>query len=545
MCGIFFVQTRTGFERIHRDGLKGVLDAFYSFKYRGPDRSKHKRQYLQTDVAADEQFIGFHRLAINGTSPVGDQPITCYPQKGEVLDVICNGEIYNYRALAEEFDISLSEGCSDCEIIPKLYLKIGMQETVKRLDGVFAFILSHKGKIYIGRDPIGVRPLFMLWGTHDIVISSEAKGCEGFLITGKVEQVNPGTLTTMNISGETATSSVYKWWSSQTNPYIEATIGKRVLVNTLFDLLNKATEKRLMSERPIGCLLSGGLDSSIIASILSRKIENLRTFSIGFAEDSTDLKAARKVASHLKTDHTEIVIPYEEALGAIPTVVRVTETYDITTIRASTGMYLLSKWISDNTDIKVLYSGEGSDELFCGYLYFHNAPSNEDLESESTRLVHELHLYDVLRADRTTAAHGLELRVPFLDKEIITFASSLKGSVRHPIQLDEEPEIRNMEKLILRKAFENYLPEEIVWRRKEGFSDGVSNLQKPWYAYIQESLEEKFPNLSPVKREEAYYRQLFGEHFQNFSNPIPRNWMPRWTDASDPSGRVIGAFDEQ
>jgi len=537
MCGIFFVQTKKGFEKIHQEGLKGVLDAFYSFKYRGPDRSRHKRQILSDE---SEQFIGFHRLAINGLSQSGDQPITCYPKKGQILDVVCNGEIYNYKELAEEFEISLSEGCSDCESIPKLYLKIGMEETIKRLDGVFAFVLSHDGKIYVGRDAIGVRPLFILWGTHEIVISSEAKGCEGFLIPGTARQIEPGTLTTLNIGGNTATATVYKWWEVS-DPYMDC--GKQILISTLNQLLIEATSKRLMSERPIGCLLSGGLDSSIIAAILAEKVEGLRTFSIGFTADSTDLKAARKVADRLQTNHTEIVIPFEEALTAIPEVIKATETYDITTIRASTGMFLLSKWISENTDIKVLYSGEGSDELFCGYLYFHNAPSHRELELESTRLLHELHLYDVLRADRTTAKHGLELRVPFLDKQIIKFAASLKGSVRHPVQPTEDPKFQNMEKLLLRRAFASYLPEEIVWRRKEGFSDGVSNLEKPWYVYIQESLVNQFPNLTPVQREEAYYRHLFSESFEDFSTPCPCNWMPKWTDATDPSGRVITAFD--
>ena len=533
MCGIFFVQSKNGLENVHEDGMKGVLDNFYSFQSRGPDRSKHKRQLLNEEKST-ERFIGFHRLAINGISEEGDQPITLQDAENEV-NMICNGEIYNYKQLAEEYDISLSEGCSDCAIIPSLFLKIGIVETISKLDGVFAFVLTHSDKIYIGRDAIGVRPLFIRKDSLNLVVSSIAKGCEGFKIEGETQQVSPGTLTVFNESNTLGQNfSQTKWWKLS-NPHLNS-----IQINPTSEvrkLLIEATEKRLMSERPVGCLLSGGLDSSVIAAILAKRVENLKTFSIGFSSDSTDLKYARLVANHLNTDHSEIIIPYEKALSAIPEVIKATETTDITTIRASVGMYLLSEWIKQNTDITVLYSGEGSDELFCGYLYFHNAPDNKTLEQESKRLVNELHLYDVLRADRTTAVHGLELRVPFLDKKVVQFAMSLVGEVRTP------KNVKNMEKIFLRQAFSDMLPEKVVWRRKEGFSDGVSNLEKPWYKHIQESLPEE-KEVSDVRKEEKFYRQIFDENFKDIRNPVPKNWMPKWTNTDDPSGRVIEAFDE-
>ena len=225
-------------------------------------------------------FIGFHRLAINGLDTKGDQPMTIETSLGR-LYFVCNGEIYNYKQLATEFNIELISG-SDCEIIPRLFLKIGIRETIQRLDGVFAFILSYNDRIYVGRDPIGVRPLFMRWGIHSVVLSSVASGCMGFEIQGSVKQVPPGTLTEMNISGKDATSQLYYWWEPPKVVERLAPLNSQNLSTVIRKQLIRATQKRLMSERPIGCLLSGGLDSSVIASILSSQVTNLQTFSIGF-----------------------------------------------------------------------------------------------------------------------------------------------------------------------------------------------------------------------------------------------------------------------
>ena len=548
MCGIFFVQSKSDLKTLHSNGVEGIHSNFNSFEQRGPDR--HELTYKRDkDI---HTFIGFHRLAINGLDIKSDQPMMIETSLGR-LYFVCNGEIYNYKQLATEFKIELTSG-SDCEIIPRLFLKIGIRETIRRLDGVFAFVLHYNDRIYVGRDPIGVRPLFILWGTHSVVLSSVASGCMGFNIQGSVKQVYPGTLTEMNISGKDATSEIYYWWKL---PKVveQPTLENQDLSVVIRKQLIQATQKRLMSDRPIGCLLSGGLDSSVIASILSHQIPNLQTFSIGFSTDSTDLKAARKVAQHLGTVHNEVIIPYSKALESIPRVIQSLETFDITTIRASVGMFLLSEWIKKNSDVIVLYSGEGSDELFCGYLYFHGAPNFVSLERESRRLLDELHLYDVLRADRTTASHGLELRVPFLDKHLIELVVKLPGKYRHPHQPNEER--KQMEKLLLRKAFAEDLPESIVWRRKEGFSDGVSSLERSWYTVIQEHVESLISDieleavkgqenyLTPITKESIWYKKIFDEKFPKFQNPIKKYWMPQWTDTNDPSGRVTNAFDEK
>ena len=276
------------------------------------------------------------------------------------------------------------------------------------------------------------------------------------------------------------------------------------------NLLQNSVKARLMSDRPLGCLLSGGLDSSLVCSIMCQLVgsKNVKTFSIGM-KNSIDLKYAKKVAEFLNTDHTEIVFTPEEGLQAIPDVIKDLETYDITTVRASIPMWLLSKYISENTDIKVLLSGEGSDELFCGYLYFHYAPTKKELQEESLRLLKNLYKYDVLRADRCVSSHGLELRVPFLDKNLIDYVISLKPSLKEPID--------GTEKYILRHSFDDQksLPLEVLWRTKDGLSDGVSSKDKNWYQYIEEYSKYKvkqnhnFPSNSLISSKFQHNHLMF------------------------------------
>ena len=301
-----------------------------------------------------------------------------------------------------------------------------------------------------------------------------------------------------------------------------------------------------MSERPIGCLLSGGLDSSLITSILCNLLgsENVRTYSIGMT-GSEDLKQAQKVATYLGTKHTEVLFTPEEGFNAIPDVIRDLESYDITTIRASVGMWLLAKYISEKSDDIVLYSGEGADELFCGYLYFHYAPTSYELGEESRRLIKELYLYDVLRADRCISSHGLELRVPFLDPRLTELCQSLESNMIKPFN--------GIEKYLLRSAFDNeeYLPDSILWRRKDGMSDGISgDSGKKWFEQIQEFVElkisdeefEPFKTLFPSK-ESYYYKKLFDELFPTYQ-PVFKYWLPKWIDCKgDPSGRLLTVFE--
>jgi asparagine synthase (glutamine-hydrolysing) len=285
----------------------------------------------------------------------------------------------------------------------------------------------------------------------------------------------------------------------------------------------------------MGCLLSGGLDSSIVTAILVKFLgaKNVRTYSIGM-KGSIDLFYARKVAEYLGTDHHEVIFTPEEGFAVIPEVIKTLASYDITTIRASVGMYLVSKYISQQSKDKVIFSGEGSDEIFQGYLYFHKAPSPEAGEQESLRLIEELHLYDVLRADRCISSNGLEPRVPFLDRKVVDLAMALPTNAKCPTN--------GIEKYALRKAFSGYLPDEIIWRRKDGFSDGVSSLQKSWYVYIQEYVDKLIPDhlMNPTfpSKEAFYYKLCFDHYFPKYDLVLPY-WMPRWTGGKDPSGRLV------
>ena len=447
--------------------------------------------------------------------------------------LICNGEIYNHQHLQSICGASISN--SDCEVIIRCYKKFGIEKTVQLLDGVFAFVLfdTKHQQLYIVRDRIGVRPLFYSQDTKgNLGIASEAKALETLNLPN-IKQFPAATI--MNINLQYEVQKIIKYWTLPQLPNYNA----KSISSTLRQLLTKAVHKRLMSDRPIGCLLSGGLDSSIVAYLLSQETSELNTFSIGFKE-STDLQFARKVAQHLNTRHHEIVITHKEGLDAISAVIYALESYDITTIRASIGMYLLCKYIKENFVETVIYSGEGADELLCGYLYFHSGPNGGAVYDESHRLVTDLSYYDVLRADRCTAANGLELRVPFLDQKLVEYCMSLAGEDRRPRN--------NIEKYYLRKAFEGDLPKEVVWRRKEGMSDGIGGLKKPWYSFIQDLAEKcitdeqlaKYKLLKPYTKEAVYYYQIFKEKFSHV--PIEYHWMPKWTTTDDPSGRVLEIF---
>jgi asparagine synthase (glutamine-hydrolysing) len=291
----------------------------------------------------------------------------------------------------------------------------------------------------------------------------------------------------------------------------------------------------MSTDRPIGCLLSGGLDSSIIAYILSQEMKKvgktLHTFSVGFP-GSSDLFYAKKVSEHINSIHHELHLTYEDALNRIRDVAYALETYDITTIRASTPMFLLCEWINKNFPEKVIFSGEGSDELFCGYLYFHFAPSGLDAAKESTRLVNELYKYDVLRADRCTANNGLEFREPFLDNNVVDFALNLPGDIKKPNKIEKE---------LLREAFSNCLPEDIIWRKKAAFSDAVSNLTegKLWYQYIKDWIKDTY-NM----KEGEFYKSLFFENFKSY-NPDIKLWLPKWTNTGDEPSATVLKFQEK
>ena len=551
------------------------LEACAFLDPRGPDRHV---------ITSDEDgFFCFSRLCINGVSKAGDQPFIS-PDKR--VKVMCNGEIYNHKELEERFNIDCESG-SDCEVILHLYLQLGFADMVRQLDGVFAIVIVDGDMVYYCRDPIGIRPLFsgQYWkgeesrvtsltnalhdtSSHSLVLSSIAAPLirlndpiQAHFCTG-IKQVQPGVLHYYN----TSTKILRKFPLALPKPKGifcngDSCLNVRNLLKRksfkdadawiqtqIKELLVSAVEKRLMSDKPIGCLLSGGLDSSIVASILCSLLgpQNVRTYSIGM-EGSVDLKYARLVADHLGSQHTEVKFTPEEGIAAIPDVICALETKDITTIRASVGMYLIAKYIKENTDDTVIMSGEGADEVMCGYLYFHYAPDDKALEEESARLIEELHHYDVLRADRTISENGLELRVPFLDQTFRAFIDSLPEGTRGPRE--------GFEKYILRKAFDDgSLPREVLWRRKDGFSDGVSSVKKSWCEYIKEHAAGVVEKNTCKTKESSWYSELFYSTYLNRCSPSiqclsvyepkEEHWMPRWIDCDDPSGRALPVYDE-
>ena len=515
MCGIISVFND---ENIDSETLKEIYKNYIFLSSRGPDSGNL--------IIKDKSIIGFRRLAINDLSENGNQPIL---SNNFLTSLVCNGEIYNHKFLEEEYKITCKSS-SDCEVISHLYHKLGFFETIKLLDGDFAIIISDGDMVHFARDRIGVRPLFTGKTKQGyLAIASLAKSLLSFC--DDVKQVPPSMVSYNRKTKEFITNDYI---------YNFKTINSSSCYDDMKNILIQSVKKRLISDRPIGCLLSGGLDSSLITSILCNLLgsNNVRTYSVGM-EGSSDLKYAKIVANYLKTNHTEVLFTPEEGFAVIPEVIYSLESYDITTIRASVGMYIMAKYIKNNTNDKVIFSGEGSDELLCGYLYFHNSPNSCSSAEESLRLIKDLYKYDVLRADRTVSGNGLELRVPFLDRDFLQLAISLSGNQKTPLF--------GYEKYILRKSFEkDYLPEEVLWRRKEGFSDGVSSNTKSWYEIIQENVEtlinkkewdenkDKFPS-----KESFWYKKIFDSYFPNFKKPIDYYWMPKWSNTTDPSGRLI------
>jgi asparagine synthase (glutamine-hydrolysing) len=490
-------------------------------------------------------FYGFHRLSINDVSPHGMQPM----RSGNIY-VQCNGQIYNHKNLSEKYGFkSLLKSTSDCEVIMHMYKNFGIEDTVKQLDGVFALTIydGDKDILYAARDPIGVRPLFI---GHDIIndgifVASESKAIIDH--TNKVAQFPPGHYWSSQHPTE-----FKKYWHLNNSNIIKT---EEEALKNINELLSKATLKRLMSDRPIGCFLSGGLDSSLITALVQKyqkehfnQHSHLNTYVIGM-KGATDMFHAAKVAEYLKTNHHEVLFTAEQGIAALEDVIYTLETYDITTIRASVGMYLLSKYINENTDDIVIFSGEGSDEVTQGYLYFHNSPNPKDSAIDSKRLVDNLHFFDVKRVDRCVARNGLEVRVPFLDQAFMKMYFTIDENIR-------TPKYKGIEKYLVRKAFDNdkLLPSSILWRVKEAFSDGVSGHAKPWFKILQDYIDTMVSDAEfqskrtlyknpPITKEAYYYRTIYDKYFPD-TDLIPYYWMPQWSNTNDPSARTLGKYNE-
>ena len=538
MCGIFFIkkseiQIKANTYNYNNELIDISTIVEYEFdkgKGRGPDDKKF--------INFKNYYLGFHRLSINGLNEASNQP---FNKNGVYL--ICNGEIYNYKELYSMMGI-VPETSSDCEVLLDLYLLYPVEYFISLLDGVFAFIIydTRKGIITVGRDPFGVRPMF-----YDIsysFYSSEMKQISN-LTNNTINQFPPGHFCQVNhttkINNLFRYHSINQYYMPFCNTFKSYFNERSFYLSITRNSLIESVKKRLLSDRPIACLLSGGLDSSLISSIVVKLLKpkgiTIETYSIGLP-GSTDLIYAKKVAEYLGTKHTEVLVTEDDFFNSIPTVIEKIESYDTTTVRASVGNYLIAKYISENSEAKVIFNGDGSDELTGGYLYFHKAPNSMLFDYDVKSLLGNIHYFDVLRSDRSISSCGLEPRTPFLDKTFVNNYLSI------PIHYRKENEI---EKKLLRDAFIEYLPDDVLYRKKEAFSDGVSGESRSWFEIIAEKLENiEIPKyeynksyLKPHTKEQIYYRYLFEKLYPKRENIIPYFWMPKWSNTKDPSARTL------
>jgi len=556
MCGIFSI--------LNNDNLfssKEVYDSFKKTSNRGPENSQLERVNILCD-------FGFHRLAINGLNTKSNQPIVF-----EDITLICNGEIYNYKELYKELSVEPTTD-SDCEIIIHLFLRYGIEYTLQKLDGVFAFMLcdsrltNEESQLYIARDPYGVRPLYHMRSRSTTLnitaFASEIKSLiqlYNFLNgTHDIIHFEPGTYSLFSLPFIVSPkwSAVIENRSYHSTGFvshiISSTYEEHDIYSNIRNLLCSAVQKRVLNtERPIACLLSGGLDSSLITALVNYyRSQNtpLETYSIGL-EGSEDLRNAKIVADYLGTKHTEVILSESDFTNAIPEVIYSIESYDTTTVRASIGNYLLAKYIAANSDAKVIFNGDGSDEVCGGYLYMGCAPNAYDFDCECRRLLADIHKYDVLRSDKSISSNGLEPRTPFLDRSFVQYYLSI-----HP-QKRFHTKNNVCEKFLLRKAFQDgfdkpLLPSEILWRKKEAFSDGVSKTERSLFTIIQEYVEIQMVDpykwvkyiSYPITNEQKYYRSLYDNYYPHTKKVVPYYWMPKWVDATDASARTLTIYNQ-
>ena len=522
MCSIMGYCSPRADRRAFEEGFSRTVT-------RGPDDSRI------VDTGAG--LLGFHRLAIMGLHPEGMQP---FGLNGSFL--VCNGEIYGFEKLKQKLSEKYTfVSQSDCEILLPLYQEHGV-EMFSMLDAEFALILydAETGGFVAARDPIGIRPLYYGYDKEgSILFASEPKNLLD--LTDKIMPFPPG----------------HYFKDGQFVCYCDLTKVENIchddldtICSNIREKLIAGVEKRLVADAKVGFLLSGGLDSSLVCSIAAKRRKTpIKTFAIGMSEEAIDLKYAREVAEHIGSDHTEVIITKDSVLSALEWVIMVLGTYDITTIRASVGMYLLCEAIHKNTDIRVLLTGEISDELF-GYKYTDFAPSAEAFQKEAEKRLRELHMYDVLRADRCISVNSLEARVPFGDLDFVKYVMSI----------DPEKKLNKYGKgkYLLRRAFEgDYLPESILYREKAAFSDAVGHSMVDYLKefaashYTDEEFEHRrcaYNHARPFTKESLYYREIFEKYYPGQSEMVIDFWMPNksWDgcDVNDPSARVLSNYGD-
>ena len=526
-----------------------VLEMSKKVRHRGPDWNGIH--------CGKNVLLAHERLAIVDPAS-GNQPI--YSDDKNLI-LAANGEIYNHQELRAQLSSDYAfQTNSDCEIILALYKEKGVN-FIDDLNGIFGFVLYDEvnDEYLIARDHMGIIPLYMGWDKHGtFYISSELKALEG--VCNKIEIFPPGHFMSSK------DNKLVKWYDRDWMNF-DYVKDNNTSIDDLQIALENAVHRQLMSDVPYGVLLSGGLDSSITSALAKKYSKNriesndvksawypqLHSFAVGL-KGSPDLIAAQKVADHIDSIHHEITFTVQEGLDAIRDVIYHLETYDVTTIRASTPMYLMARVIK-SMGIKMVLSGEGADEIFGGYLYFHKAPDSKEFHEETVRKLDKLYQYDCLRANKSLAAWGIEGRVPFLDKEFIDVAMRINPK-------DKMITSEKMEKWVLRKSFEKYLPESVAWRQKEQFSDGVGY---DWIDSLKDLVNEKvsddmfknakftFPFQTPMSKEEYYYRSIFENHFPSetsattvpsvpsvaCSTPIALEWDKAFKNLNDPSGRSV------
>jgi len=577
MCGIFasLFFCDNDDERRHTYYNDTFHTGISKLKRRGPDdiKSSFINEYL---------FMGFTRLSINDLTSNGMQPMCIsIPNKpNKHIWLVCNGEIFNHEKLIRDYELSTNSK-SDCEVILHLYAKMihgndsddsdnsdnnvdddddVYKRLINLLDGEFAFVLfdEERESVLVARDNFGVRPIFWGLNTSKNIISfaSELKALSYFC--DEVQQFPSGSYYTYTISNFKTLQTIPTKLDTKsycnilsTNTYINHEDYNELETLTQINILFRdAVKKRLMSERPLCCLLSGGLDSSLVASLVASHFPpyTIHTFSIGLV-GSPDLKYAKQVAEFIQSNHHSIELDEHEFLSALEDTIETIESYDTTSVRASVGNLLVSKYIKKHTDFKVVFNGDYSDEVCGGYKYLWNAPSTNVFDEECRSLVKNICYFDSLRSDRTISGQGLEARVPFADKTFVKYYLSIPPQYRIPNGSDRP------EKYLLRKAFEhdNLLPYDVLWRPKEAFSDGVSKQDNSWHSIINnhintivtdDDFQKSILNISyniPSLKETFYYRRIFEKIYgKQFTNIIPYYWLPKWCgDLKDPSAREI------
>lgn len=583
--------------------------AFQQIASRGPEVFSLQ----STDFSEHKEYLAFHRLCINSLNDAANQPLYINNSFHNDAFLLCNGEIYNYKSIFNKFvfykvhndvspqqvqmasevyqesrsehttimnpEVKLVSSMSDCEVILHLYFHfyklthdphMAAVATAKQLDGEFAFVIYDiiHSFVHIVRDPLGVRPLYWSISKESFGVCSELKGLHTLL--HNVEQFPPGQVTSVNVYNLNQLLHLQHLRATIEPELIESTkyfvlpayhqglykdaeeeLSEQILQQVRFSFMDAVT-KRLMSERPVCALLSGGLDSSLVAAIVADAMApaKLDTFSIGI-EGSTDLKYAQMVADHIDSRHHVIQLTETDFLNSIEETIRIIESYDVTSVRASVGNLLVAKYIREHTTNKVVFNGDYSDELAGGYLYFKNAPTDRDFHEECIRLLSNIHYFDSLRSDRTISSQGLEARVPFADSQFVYMY--LQQNIKFRSSHDK------MEKWLLRKAFDStqLLPKEVLWRRKEAFSDGVSSKERSWYQVIQEYIDTKVTDEEyvskrhqytvnpPLTKEAYYYRKIFDSFYPNCEDVLPYFWLPRWSgNVIDPSARVLEVYKQ-